>query len=127
MIDLDPIEARANAATPGPWHADEDSEETGRGVTDDAVEHWIFFATTPAPSEADAAHIAGMDPRTTLAVVNEARAGRLLADDARQVRAKVHALLNSGAVDHGRVAQALRGVHADLDTAIAAYAEAVGE
>jgi hypothetical protein len=58
-------------------------------------------------------------------LANEARAGRLLADDARQVRAKVHALLNSGAVDHGRVAQALRGVHADLDTAIAAHAEAV--
>jgi hypothetical protein len=87
MIDLDEIEARAKAATPGPWRADEDSEETGRGVTDDAVEHWIFFATNPAPSEADTAHIAGMDPQTTLALVAELRAAREFRDAVRSALA----------------------------------------
>lgn len=66
---------------------------------------------------------AGSGLEDILAAVNEARAGRVLDADVRQIRAKVKTLLD-GEVVRGQVAQALRGIHTDLDIAVAAYAEA---
>lgn len=73
-LDLDAIEARARAATPGPWmHRDRPShgfEEAGvshEGEEDDGALAKVWGGA--ARGTANAAHIAGMDPPTALAIV----------------------------------------------------------
>lgn len=87
-LDLEAIKARAQAATPGPWRVGEDdafivseSQKDFRGRPEEVVwpdEQYAFTAH-------DGAHIAGMDPETTLALVDEVESLRervlaLLAD-----------------------------------------------
>lgn len=85
---LKEIEARAKAATPGPWRHERLNHDDG------AIEHFIgtkpdyasvaFYdgngewtpnqgANGEWQAEYDAAHIAGMSPSTTLALVEEVR------------------------------------------------------
>lgn len=81
-LDLAAIKARAETATPGPWHYDgvpylEDVEYghivTGGGAPGSMSEHQICWVgeTLNLRAPEDAAHIAGMDPTTTLALVTE--------------------------------------------------------
>ena len=76
-LHLEAIKARAQAATPGPWRV------TGEGITnltpDKAEYGQIAAIVTMHPSDValleisddDSAHIAGMDPETTLALIEE--------------------------------------------------------
>ncbi len=103
--ELQAIEARAEAATPGPWSREmyEDGEEgegphgvypgsrgpivAGPGVvrypqTEDDFEIEIAEASKGV----DAAHIAGMDPATTLRLLAALRAERARADAERAAR-----------------------------------------
>lgn len=75
-LDLEAIKARAKMATPGPWRV---TEEGITNLTPDKDEHdQIAEIVTMHPSDValleisdeDAAHIAGMDPETTLALVS---------------------------------------------------------
>lgn len=76
-LDLEAIKARAKMATPGPWRV---TEEGITNLTPDKDEHdQIAEIVTMHPSDValleisdeDAAHIAGMNPETTLALVEE--------------------------------------------------------
>lgn len=100
-LDLDAIEALANAATPGPWEASVLGSE-GYAVTGPQGSipgrHRLRAPRVARcgheawdTDKANAAHIAGMDPATTLALVAEVRA----------LRAKVEAIeaLFSGGPD----------------------------
>ncbi|MGG5257478.1 hypothetical protein [Phycicoccus avicenniae] len=119
----DALEERARAATPGPWEA---VSEHGRDYTD---EGWSYVAvragridlavTYPLPGgyehdqhEADAAHIAGADPATVLALVEQARKADTLQ---RQVDA-VTALRDEWRAGHEPVHHL--GYIADLDRAL---------
>jgi hypothetical protein len=67
-VDLDAIEARAKVATPGPWVP-----------LPSGSRKWVTAAGADAETwqvnrDADAAHVAGMDPATTLELVAELRA-----------------------------------------------------
>ena len=78
-IDLNAIEARAKAATPGDWEADGLEGQvrvTSTHVVVDGITMW---------AETDAQHIAGMDPSTTLRMVAEIRALRAALWDVAQV------------------------------------------
>ena len=69
-LDLEAIKARALAATPGPWEAKDNGEIvcTAPGVLKDHV--WVVTADEFSPVDDNtAAHIAGMDPTTTLALI----------------------------------------------------------
>lgn len=78
-LDLKAIKARAQAATPGPWEAKDNGEIVcaATGVLKDHV--WVVTADEFSPvDDNNAAHIAGMDPVTTLALID--RIERLEAD-----------------------------------------------
>lgn len=77
-LDLEAIKARAQAATPGPWTCD--SGGINNDTPDKVGEYeQILEPYSDDPSEdayvnisdEDAAHIAGMDPTTTLALIDE--------------------------------------------------------
>lgn len=86
---LDAIDARANAATPGPWDAQEISEPsddaeratstlymvTGvdEGGAVDLLDQLVEGFGQGFASVHDAAHAAGMDPVTTLALTSHIR------------------------------------------------------
>jgi hypothetical protein len=70
-IDLDAIERAAKGATPGPWESVQDRiyhEETARYIGNCAG-----LVSQSDQNTANAAHIATMDPDTTLALVDEVR------------------------------------------------------
>ena len=89
-LDLDAIEARARAATQGEWipghHANPDHSCSCRGIlsefyfgsictVNESLTRDIEDGDNPPPEEAaaNARHIAGMDPTTTLALTAEVR------------------------------------------------------
>jgi hypothetical protein len=79
-IDLDAVEAAAKAATPGPWSAMRWSGDTwpDARISVGADEHGSRMAIAmntryAKRPEEDMAHIATMDPTTTLALVEEVR------------------------------------------------------
>jgi hypothetical protein len=84
--DLDAIEARARAATPGPWLVRESDatvmhhEPRSGYLTIAPVKSWDRIPE-------NAAHIAGMDPATTLALVKRVRDAE--AEAARQTKIAV--------------------------------------
>lgn len=77
LNDLDAIEARAKAATPGPWRLSEMNPGEVWAVRDPADWDALLVATTATrlnPADVDnTPHIAGMDPEQTLALVAEVR------------------------------------------------------
>lgn len=123
--DLDGIERRARAATPGPWHREEyeDGDQgegptgvypgsrgpivEGNDVSGPIGEEGYDNSVAHCYSGHDAAHIAGMDPTTTLRLVAELRGAlaeveRLTRErdaaraEARDLRAVVEALRDVG-------------------------------
>lgn len=104
---LNDIEARANAATPGPWTADSSIPYGHRvGSSDEA--DWVAWTGEHGEtgSEADAAFIAAMNPETAKA----------LAGEVRRLRA---ALVDQADADTvaARAAQAISDMGADLRAA----------
>lgn len=83
--NLDAIEARARAATPGPWVAWHTAQgERGFDVCSADAEGLAEDDVADRLKERDAAHIAGMDPAATLALCAyirqlEAERARLMA------------------------------------------------
>jgi len=118
-LDLDAIEARALAATPGPWDCEVDehnvvvnagtarttwtdhgefslgSPASSWNVTDRILEHDLdsLDEDDAAQHEADAENVAGMDPATTLALVAELRSAlrdrQLTAEENRDLLAEI--------------------------------------
>ncbi len=82
VLDLDAIEARAMAATPGPWEERDNSDE-GHGVStvDPGGRGDDIVCLGTDGIQADIDHIAGMDPTTTLAIVAEVRRLRGIEDE----------------------------------------------
>jgi citrate lyase beta subunit len=92
-LDLDAIEARANAATPGPWTTRD--IDAGQGHPPTVITLKGFFTIAPIQSwdqrPENAAHIAGMDPTTTLALVTEVRRLRAAVETQRALMKAVDA------------------------------------
>lgn len=88
--DLDAIETRARAATPGPWMSHEPRgrwaiSRQGQRVAYDMQEVGIQIA--PGMREHDAAHIAGMHPGVTLAIIARVRSETARAEAAEAMLA----------------------------------------
>lgn len=83
--DLDAIQARADAAIPGPWIVDDDPPTVYPVVRADG--HAVAGCSTSGlgkwPGLPNAEHIAGLDPQITLALVAELRAAREVIEVAR--------------------------------------------
>jgi hypothetical protein len=119
MIDLDAIEARAKAATPGPWEASEAASDAIIAPAqplhyDEEARDYGGPIIGESMHLADRDHIAGLDPQTVLALVAELRAAREVVDKARLVLAP-----SSGDDMGNRFKQ--------LAEAVADYTEAVTE
>lgn len=73
-LELDEIETRANAATPGPWSVDSSIPYGHRVGTSDEAD-WVARTGDHGEdgSEADAAYIAALHPETAKALVAEVR------------------------------------------------------
>lgn len=84
-LDLAGIRARAEAATPGPWHVTHSgvsiysTNRTSVGMAGSILAHGSELG-----QGTDAAHIAGMDPVTTLALVAEVERLRGLVESSSQ-------------------------------------------
>ena len=105
MLDLDAIEARAEAATEGPW-----TSLDGRSHIIHAEEGWIAMSNADRSPYENADFIA--NARTDIpALVAELRAAREVVKAAQQRRAK-------GAPDHP--------IWRDFDATLAAYRAVVG-
>jgi len=79
MTDLDALAALAEAATPGPWTHDDESDYQG------LVRIWRDIDPPPVMTmgrvhAADAAYIAAADPTTILALVERLRAAEAVCD-----------------------------------------------
>ena len=85
-MDLDELERVARAATPGPWHVDEDDRprmEWNRHIMSSPLEAVCFMAhsgeTDPARDEATAKHIAAFNPTTVLKLLAVVKASGYVA------------------------------------------------
>jgi len=87
-LDLDGIEARAKAATPGPWRAEGHEINAGYGAD--------FWMVGDVDSSADAAHIAGLSPDVALELCAEVRRLRKLAEAERALRLTERACAAAG-------------------------------
>lgn len=81
-LDLDAIQARADKATQGPWEQSPKTDDAiiapDRSLPSDSdyLEEYGGYIIGESLQSHDLAHIAGMDPPATLALVAELRAAR---------------------------------------------------
>jgi len=83
MPTLDDLERLAKAATPGPWHWDEDREHLLPDGADAYTGESVLFAAPcgyensyPVISDEDASYIAACSPQTILALCRVAKAAK---------------------------------------------------
>lgn len=90
IAKLDAIDELARKATPGPWTESGDHPHDRPGTVEvcDLVNDWWIVADGPLNDyHADGAHIAAMDPDTTLALTAALREAWALRDYGRHVGA----------------------------------------
>lgn len=107
-IDLDKLEALADAATPGPWTIDPQNQwDDGTNLPEQVDlrvngSRWSKVVDAVHVSDADAAFIAAANPATIKSLIASAREAAAEIEEARALIAESIGLVTEGYDDTGR-------------------------